>query len=742
MSRPAEFFFSRQKPTTVDAVLAAAGVISVKLQADRIDMADYSIAVDIGGTFTDVVLRHADGRFWVDKTLTTSGNLKLGFFGAIDSVIKLAGVRPEMIDDVVVHATTVVTNAIIERKAPKVALIVTEGFRDVLTIRDECRSDIFDNQLEVPEPLIPFELTFGVAERLRADGTILKAVDRSSVEAVALQLREAGVKSIAVCLLNSYKNAANEQAVRAILNELVPDALISLSSEVAPQMREYPRASTTALNAYTIPIVKPYLEALQGGLQEAGFKQDLLIMLSSGGVIGAEVAAVNPVRMIESGPAAGALAASYYAKLLDLDALLSFDMGGTTAKACFIQNGSALVTGSFEVDRIYRFQQGSGLPVTLPCIDMIEIGAGGGSIAYRDQLNLLAVGPQSAGSSPGPVCYGRGGTRPTVTDADLCLGLLDAERFLGGEMGLDEAGSRQALSALGRELGITEEQTALGIYELVGESMAAAVRAHATERGVDWRGTPLLAFGGAGPVHACYVAELLDSHTVIYPPMASVLSAFGTLVTPVRLDLVRSDLNVLGHVNWDVAHAQIGAMLAEARSALTKAGCPPEKLTISIAADMRYSGQHNELTVLFPQEVVDGRNETEMRRLFEATYEQNYGVRLDELGVEFVAWRVSAHGPEQEQTEIQPNQAIVSVRKPRRTVRFPSGPEEVPVYSRAQLKRGQQLRGPLIIEERETTIVILPGWNAEIDRNGCVYAAREGFGYGQRSSARALEQSY
>lgn len=688
-------------------------------------MPDFSIAVDIGGTFTDVVLRHADGRFWVDKTLTTHGNLEVGFFGAIDSVLKGADARSEMVDDVVVHATTVVTNAIIERKAPKAALLVTEGFRDVLAIRDECRSDIFDNQLEVPAPLIPHELSFGIAERVRADGSVAKAVDRASVEAAARELREAGVTSVAVCFLNSYKNPANEREVRAILNELVPDVLVSLSCEVAPQMREFPRASTTALNAYTIPIVKPYLETLQGGLHEAGFKQDLLIMLSSGGVIGAEVAAVNPVRMIESGPAAGALAATYYAKLLDLDAVLSFDMGGTTAKACFIQGGSALVTGSFEVDRIYRFQQGSGLPVTLPCIDMIEIGAGGGSIASRDPLGLLAVGPQSAGSTPGPVCYGRGGTKPTVTDADLCLGMLDAERFLGGEMALDEAGARKALAALGEELGIAQDEAAVGIYEVVGESMASAVRAHATERGIDWRGTPLLAFGGAGPVHACYVAELLDSRTVIYPPMASVLSAFGTLVTPVRLDLVRSDVNVLGAVDWAAAKTQIGAMLEEARRALVKAGCPPERLSVSISADMRYTGQHNELTVLLPQAVVDARDEAAMRRLFEESYARNYGLRLDDLGVEFVAWRVSAHGPEQDKTRIHPNHAVVSVRNPRRTVRFPTGMHEVPVYSRAHLTPGERLPGPLIIEERETTIVVLPGWNADIDQNGCVYAVKE-----------------
>ncbi len=687
-------------------------------------MADYSIAVDIGGTFTDVVLRHSDGRFWVDKTLTTPHDLTEGFFGAISAVLGKANVSAEMVDDVAVHATTVVTNAVIERRAPKAALLVTAGFRDVLAIRDECRSDIFDNQLEVPEPLISIDLTYGIVERTRADGTIAAQVDRQSVEAVAKELAANGVESVAVCLLNSYKNPANERLVRQILQEKCPGILISLSSDIAPQMREYPRASTTALNAYTAPIVKPYLEALQHGLRRVGFKQDLLIMISSGGVISSDVAATSPVRMIESGPAAGALAAAYYAKRLGLDALLSFDMGGTTAKACFIQNGTPLVTGTFEVDRIYRFQQGSGLPVTMPCIDLIEIGAGGGSIASMDKLKLLAVGPQSAGSNPGPVCYGRGGTMPTVTDADLALGMLDPERFLGGEMALDEDGAQHALARLGQDLGLDQHQVALGIYKLVGESMAAAIRAHATEKGVDWRGVPLLAFGGAGPVHACYVAELLESSTVIYPPMASVLSAFGALVTPVRLDLVRSELTSLAEMNWSIASAHIEAMSQEATRALVKAGCAAGELVISVLADMRYRGQHNELTVPFPSDLIVRRDVVEMKHLFEQIYHRNYGVKLDDLDVEIVAWRVTANGPEHQGSRVEPAKVATTVRNQTRLVRFPGGQSEVPVYSRSALKRHEKLNGPLVIEERETTIIILPGWNVEVDDNGCIHAIR------------------
>jgi N-methylhydantoinase A len=704
-------------------------------------MPGYSIAIDIGGTFTDVVLRHRDGRFWVDKTLTTPGDLKEGFFAAIDAVLKRADCRPDMIDDLVVHATTIVTNAIIERKAPRCALLTTEGFRDVLTIRDECRSDIFDNQLEVPEALIPAELTFAVPERTLSDGTIFKKVDRNAVKQIAKRLVKEKVASVAVCLLNSYKNSENERIVRDIIQSVAPGIFVSLSAEVAPQMREYPRASTTALNAYTIPITKPYLQALQKGLQVAGFRQDLLIMLSSGGVIGADIAGNNPVRMIESGPAAGALAASFYANLLSLPNLLSFDMGGTTAKACFIEDGSPLVTTTFEVDRIYRFQQGSGLPVTVPCIDMIEIGAGGGSLAGKDSLGLLTVGPQSAGSHPGPVCYGRGGERPTVTDADLILGMLDANNFLGGEMKLDHAKAHQALAEFGKGLNLNAEQLALGIYEVVGESMASAVRAHATDRGVDWRGVPLLAFGGAGPVHACRVAELLDSTTVICPPMASVLSAFGTLVTPIRLDLFRSDLGQLRQLDWSVIERNISEMVEEAQAALLKAGCRKDEIRIAVSADLRYKGQHNELTINLPSNIVKTGDIDAIRLVFEDEYDRTYGVKLAELEVEVVAWRITAYGPDVNQDEVRSQTQVHAMGSSRRPVRFSSGLIDTPVHPRSSLLPGKSLTGPAIIEERETTIVILPGWQASVDRHGCIFATREEQALGQHSSSRSLESS-
>src|SRR5580698_4232309 len=416
-------------------------------------MVSCSLAVDIGGTFTDAVLRGSDGSLVVDKTLTTHHDLLEGFFRSVDLTLAKAGITAAEIDGVVVHATTVVTNALIERKGQPTALITTKGFRDVLPIRNEHRYEMYDPQIEFAAPLIPRELTFEVDERMLADGEVLRGVDAAEVAALIPRLKAAGVASVAICLINAFRNGANEQRIAEVLRAKAPDLYLSLSSTVAPQIREYPRASTTAINAYTTPITEPYLRGLAAGLEKAKVANRPLIMLSSGGVIGADIAGRNPVRMIESGPAAGALAATYYAEKLGLDRLLSFDMGGTTAKACLIEDRKPLIASSFEVDRIYRFREGSGMPLTIPSIDMIEIGAGGGSIANVDSLGLLKVGPRSAGSAPGPACYGQGGKEPTVTDADLALGLLDGDNFLGGDMRLDKAASEAALWRLGEKLG-------------------------------------------------------------------------------------------------------------------------------------------------------------------------------------------------------------------------------------------------------------------------------------------------
>ena len=684
----------------------------------------YSLAIDIGGTFTDAVLRASDGSLTVDKTLTTHHDLLEGFFRGVDLVLSKAGVRPDEVDGVVVHATTVVTNALIERKGQPTAMIITKGFRDVLSIRNEHRYEMYDPQIEFAEPLIPRALTFEVDERILADGEVLRGVDAAEVEVLIPLMREKGVVSVAICLINGFRNGANEQAIARVLRAKAPDLYLSLSSSVAPQIREYPRASTTAINAYTTPITEPYLRGLSLGLEKAEVANKPLIMLSSGGVIGAEVAGRNPVRMIESGPAAGALAAAFYAERLGLDRLLSFDMGGTTAKACLIEDKKPLVTGSFEVDRMYRFCEGSGMPLTIPSIDMIEIGAGGGSIASVDALGLLKVGPRSAGSQPGPACYGRGGTDATVTDADLVLGLLDGENFLGGDMPLDTPAAAAAMDRLGDRLGASRSQTAGGIYRIVAETMAGAARAHATDRGVDHRGLPLLAFGGAGPVHACAVGELLQSTAVIFPPQASVLSAFGALVTPVRLDLVRSALGQLDDLDWSEVDRLLGDMNVEALDALVEAGAEPTKVRWSVGADLRYAGQQNEVGISFDEDPRTDRDAGLIRRTFETAYFAQYGVNPSHVPIEIVSWRLTAKGPESLFEGARAKPGAGAAPKSERLIPLWADAGPAKVYDRAALALGQVISGPALIEERETTIVLLPGWDGVVDEFGCITATR------------------
>ena len=683
--------------------------------------AGFSLAVDIGGTFTDVVLRSRDGQTVTDKTLTTHLNLLDGFFRAVELALGRAGVTPRHIDDVTVHATTLVTNAVIERRGPPTALLTTKGFRDVLSIRNEHRYDMFDPQIVFPEPLVADALTWGIDERIYADGSIARPVDAAEAAGIARSMQEAGVQAVGICLLNAYRNPAHERAIRDVFRAVAPAIYVSLSSDVSPQIREYPRASTTVMNAYTQPIVAPYLDALAAELVRRGFPNRPLIMLSNGGVVGTQVAGTFPVRMIESGPAAGALAAVHFAELLRLDRLLSFDMGGTTAKACLVLDRKPLVSGEFEVDRRYRFKPGSGLPITVPSVDMIEIGAGGGSIAHVDGLGLLKVGPRSAGSEPGPACYGRGGSNPTVTDADVVLGLLDAERFLGGDMPLDRAAAEAVLTTLGHALGIDATTAARGVFEVVCEQMAGAARAHATDRGIDWRGLPMLAFGGAGPVHAMRVAELLDCRQLVFPPMASVLSAFGTLVSPVRLDMVRSMLSGLEALDWTAVAGLHEAMTQEGLAALAEAGVPESAAGFVMAADMRYQGQQNEVTTEIPLGLRDARL---LRAAFEDAYAALYGIRLDDVPVEVVTWRLSVSGPRPAATPLPEPGGTPAAPRTHRHVAVEPAASLMPVFDRAALAVGQHLAGPCIIEERETTLVILRGWEARVDPCGALIATR------------------
>ncbi|HZX55491.1 MAG TPA: hydantoinase/oxoprolinase family protein, partial [Ilumatobacteraceae bacterium] len=563
------------------------------------------------------------------------------------------------------------------------------------------------------------------AERVNPSGDVVEAPSATNLEAVTAALREARVEAVGVCLINAYANPANERLIAEHLRrELgVP---VCISAEISPQIREYPRMITTACNAATMPVIGPYLDELQKWLAAEGFGGAVLMMLSNGGVVSADDAARAPIRLVESGPAAGALAGSWFARRLGEDRLLCFDMGGTTAKSCLIVGGEPEVTNTFEVARMYRFKKGSGFPVSVPSVDLVEIGAGGGSLARIDELRLLKVGPDSAGADPGPACYGRGGTGAAVTDADLAMGMLDAGYFLGGDMQLDLAANADALRSIASGLGLAVTDTAAGIHELVNQNMAAAARMHAVDQGEDLRGVTLLAFGGAGPIHACGVAELLDSPRVIFPVNASVLSAFGTLVSPVRIDLARSMVRSFEAISHEERDRLLDDLREEGRRVLAAAGVPSDRIRFRYGLDARYLGQGNELTIW----VGDGdqwpASDAEIVDHFERDYRRVYGLTIPDVTVEAVTWRLSAYA---NPDTVEPIAEVGKEQgKPRtvRRVRFDRMADalDTPVYRRADLGRGQRLDGPAIVEERETTAVIRPGWVVEVAVDGSLVAER------------------
>ena len=689
---------------------------------------DWRLAVDIGGTFTDVVLLDASsGRVVVDKTLTTPHAPLDAVRTGVRQLLAKAGVQPSDITAPIVHATTLITNALIEGKTGRAGLVTTKGFGDTLLIRDEHRYDMYDLQIEFPAPPIPRSLTFEIDERTAAGGAVLVEPQSSDLDRLASELRDAGVESVAVCLLNSYVNPVNEQRVADHLRgELsVP---VCISAEVSPQIREYPRMITTACNAATMPIIGPYLDDLQKWLAAEGFGGSVLMMLSNGGVVSADDAAAGPIRLVESGPAAGALAGSWFAKRLGEDRLLCFDMGGTTAKACLIEHGEPELTTTFEVARAYRFKKGSGFPVSVPSIDLVEIGAGGGSLAHVDQFGLLKVGPESAGADPGPASYGNGGTVTAVTDADVLLGLLDPDAFLGGDMPLDAELARAAIGVLADELGLSAIDVAAGIHEVVNQNMAAAASMHGVEMGVDLRGISVIAFGGAGPVHACGVADLLESDRVIFPVNASVLSAFGTLVSPVRIDLARSLPRVIDSIDPAERDALLDELREEGRRVLLAAGVPNDAVRFRYGVDCRYSGQGNEITIWVGEGDHWPATPEQVYETFAAEYERIYGMTIPDVAVEAITWRLSASAPA---ATVEPaNDAAPSseelIASGHRPMVFDRGHPAIntPVYARSDLGAGATFVGPAVVEERETTSVIRPGWAVEVAADGSLIANR------------------
>ena len=691
-------------------------------------MADWRLAVDIGGTFTDTVLLDADsGRVVVGKELTTPANPLEAVRAAIASVLGRAGVAAAEVTAPIVHATTLVTNALVQRRAGRAALVVTRGFADTLLIRDEHRYDMYDLQIEFPDPPIPRGRILELTERVNARGEVLNVPDAAHLDRLAAELAAADVEAVGVCFLNSYMNGANERVAGAHLAAAL-DVPLCLSVDVAPQIREYPRMMTTACNAAAMPVLGTYLDDLERWLADEGFGGAVLMMLSNGGVVSAEEAARVPIRLVESGPAAGALAGTWYSRRLGEDRLLCFDMGGTTAKACLIEDFEPALTSSFEIARVWRFKKGSGYPVLVPSVDLVEIGAGGGSLARVDDLGLLRVGPLSAGADPGPASYGRGGTELAVTDADLLVGYLSAEAFLGGEMPLLTEAARAAAEPLAERLDLDLESLSAGIVEVVDQNMASSARMHAVERGVDLRGVTLLAFGGAGPVHACRVAELVESSRVVFPVHASVLSAFGTLVTPVRIDLARSLLRPLDELRSDDTEQLLESMRSEGRRVLAGAGVPAEQVRFRYGIDARYRGQGNEITVWLGEGAEWPTDDAETLAAFEEEYKRVYGLTIDDVAAEVVTWRLSVWAPV---TGVEPDLAAPAGGEAtpvsRRSVRFgrDRASDDVPIYERSQLPAGTRLDGPVIISEAETTVVIRPGWTVEVNADGSLLAQRE-----------------
>jgi N-methylhydantoinase A len=678
--------------------------------------------VDVGGTFTDVIIANdGTGRFSIGKTLTTPSNPS----EAVETILRqtLQGSDASVQNlQVLVHGTTLVTNALIERKGDRTALLATKGFRDAIEIGRESRYDLYDLMIDLPRPLVPRYLRFNVPQRTLADGSSLEPLDTGYVEKLARELVSVGVEAVAICFLHSFVNPSDELAARDAVRRVAPSLRVSISSEVSPEIREFERASTTIANVYVQARVERYLRDLQARLERSKFSGTLLLMLSNGGLATPDTATRFPIRLLESGPAAGALAAANYGVACGRPDLVSFDMGGTTAKFCVIEDGTPPIAREFEFDRVYRFKKGSGLPARISAIEMVEIGAGGGSIARVDSLGLLKVGPDSAGAEPGPACYGRGGSEPTVTDADLGLGYLDPDFFLGGQMKLDlEASRRVIYDRIATKLDIPLEKAAWGIHQVVNENMANAARVHILERGKDPRRYPLFAFGGAGPVHGYRIAQALGSPAFIAPLGAGVMSTIGFLVAPLAFDFARSWRAPLASLDWERANALLGEMDAEGRALLESSGVPSYDVRFRREADMRYVGQGYEIPVRLPDEKLKESSASGLLALFEETYRRLYGRLGPPVAVEITNWRVLCSGPKPKlHLDIAPQpETIANRRKGARQVYFPElgGFAETQVFDRYTLAPGATIEGPAVIEERESTVIMGPGSRGRVDEH-------------------------
>ena len=688
----------------------------------------YRLGIDIGGTFTDATLiNEGTGEIRVGKVPSTPDDPSIGFMKATDRMLREASVSPEAVE-YVVHGTTVATNAIIEKKVAPTGFITTDGFRDLLEIQRQIRPTLYDLHFEKPLPLVPRYLCFGIPERLDSQGRVLTPLDESALVEAVEQLKRENVKAVAVCFLHSYINPNHEKRAGEILREVFPDAIVSLSSEVAPEFREYFRASTTVINACIRPIVAHYLRRIEDRLREKRITAALLVMQSSGGVFTFASASEKPVFMVESGPAAGVIAATYLGTALGHPDVISLDMGGTTAKAGLIQNGAPRVTKEYEVGTAAQSgvgaSRGAGYPIRTPVIDLVEIGAGGGSIAWVDSGGILRVGPQSAGADPGPVCYGKGGQEPTITDANLVLGRLNPSYFLGGEIELEVEAARKAVfEKCAQPLGMGVVETAHGIVEIANTAMTNALRLVSVQRGYDPRDFVLVAFGGAGPVHANRLAIEVQIPRTIIPVSPGTTSAMGLLVTDLKHDYSRTLIQRVDQVDAEMVAKTYRELEVDGRGCLEREGMNPEEITFLHQVDMRYVGQSYELTIALPEGRLGAVEVARVLSQFHREHHRAYGYSASDEPVEFVNLRLSAIGKinKPQLREIGADDSFLrAAQKAIRSVYFDecAGFVECPIYDRYRLSAGFVLEGPAIVEEIDATTVVHPGYQALVNRFG------------------------
>jgi len=686
----------------------------------------YRLGCDIGGTFTDfVLLNDRTGEIRINKCLTTPQDPS----DAVEQGMReLEEKTPGFVRklDEVIHGTTLVINSIIERKGAKTGLITTKGFRDVLELGREIRYAPYDVFAEFPEPLVPRRFRLEVDERIRSDGSVLKPLDPDEAREVVTNLIGMGVDSIAVCLLNSFENPAHELMIKDIIQEEAPEISASISYEVLPQIREYERVSTTVTNAYVKPLTGRYLSKLSQRLKAIGSDGKLFIMLSSGGITSVETAAEFPVRIIESGPTAAVISGQYYGKLFDISEMFCFDMGGTTAKSCLIQGGAAGVVPTFEVGRVQRFMKGSGLTIQVPVVDLMEIGAGGGSIAKVSKMGTLQVGPESSGADPGPICYGRGGAEPGVTDADLLLGYLDENYFLGGEMRLHKEAARKGIEErIAGPLGVPFMQAVWGIHDLINETMAAAAKTHIAEKGGNPKIITVAAFGGAGPVHAYGMTKKLGASRLIVPPNAGVGSALGFFTAPRAFDLVRSHKVSLDVADFDDIEGIFEGMEGEGARTLQKTGTA-EDISFERSVDVRFIGQGSETNIPIPVTNFSKVKREDIRSRFDETYERLYGRTYPDSPVEFINFKVRASLPERllQLPKIKKKgDSLADAVKGERQAYSGIAGDFIPytVYDRYKLLPGAVFRGPAIVEERESTVIAGEDTTISVDEFGFLW---------------------